>query len=516
VGDLNRVLPPLRDQKTDSKAQATQKFLKPMRLARSLGWHVEGHSPLGPDVTHAENFVRGAKHRINRKVPWIDKVNYRSFRSFVRLWLRRNLTPLDEDTDVSIEGWLEKTKYTLARKEELRKANLQEDRNMHLNKSFIKREFYPCPKHARLINSRSDRFKAKTGPTFHQIEDKVFDLPYFVKKIPVKDRSAYINNLLYRPGNRYMATDHTSFEAHIMPNIMRICEMQLYSYMTKKLKNRDEFLTLICDGLLDEQICVQNGKMYKGKVKTHARMSGDMCTSLGNGFTNLMVMFFIAYRKGWRECEGVVEGDDGLFRITGDTPTEDDFSEIGFTVKAEIHNRIGEAGFCQIYNSEDSLENLVQPQKLLLRSGWTMSPMLHGSEKIMASLSRSKAYSILAEAPTNPITASMAKWILRSTVGSNLRWDRNETWWADQCMSANMQDILRLSDKGPTIGQRRFVQWKWNIGVETQLRIERYFDNLDGIQPIRDPDVIEIVSDTWSIWSWTHMIEKCHKGESWG
>jgi hypothetical protein len=386
---------------------------------------------------------------------------------------------------------------------------------MYLNKSFIKREFYDEPKHARWINSRSDSFKALTGPIFHLIEKEVFKGRHFVKYIPVAERSHYVKNYLEKTGHLYMATDHTSFEAHIIPVIMKTIEMQVYAYMTKNLKDHGIFMKALLEGLVKKQHCFANNSCSQVKNQTFARMSGDMCTSLGNGLTNLLVMKFVASELKWAECEGVVEGDDGLFRVDGIVPTSEHFAALGFTIKADLTDRIGDAGFCQIYFSEDCSENIVNPGKIMLRGGWTMSSALHGGDKILRNLSRAKAFSILCEAPRNPITRSMARWILRSTEGEVLRFDETEKWWSEQCLSDGMLSRIKQSEDGPTPGMREFVSNKWNISVLDQLHIENYFDSLQGLQPIRDPVVKRVVSSQWTIWSWNHLVVKCHAGEPW-
>mgnify|MGYP003702193899 FL=1 len=100
----------------------------------------------------------------------------------MRLWLRKNLMPLKCDSDTTLEHWLEGTNYPEWRKKQLREASLKIfNKSDYNNKSFIKREFYPEPKHARWINSRSDKFKSMTGPIFHLIESETFKNSSFVK-----------------------------------------------------------------------------------------------------------------------------------------------------------------------------------------------------------------------------------------------------------------------------------------------------------------------------------------------
>jgi hypothetical protein len=141
-----------------------------VRVQRDMGPSVVGIAPLQPDFRDTETRVAGAYKRLCALPPRINRRVLRRFRSFVRIWLRKHLVPLKNDTDFSIESWLSETKYTESRKEELRRAYAahlgSKDRSC---KSFIKREDYPEPKHARWINSRSDAFKVFSGPYFHLV-----------------------------------------------------------------------------------------------------------------------------------------------------------------------------------------------------------------------------------------------------------------------------------------------------------------------------------------------------------
>lgn len=511
--DYSRYFPDLPNMKQGSTLGGRYIHNKRTVMARSLGFHIEGAAPLCPDIKDPETVCAGAQHRFMRDVPKLSRKIKRMFRNHVRKWLRKNLVPLDKDSDTSFETWLSHTDYPEWRKEELRRARFLKP--SYVNKSFIKREFYPVPKNARWINSRSDWFKAHSGPIFHLIEQILFKLPWFIKRIPVSERSRYIYNLLFQPGFQYLGTDHTSFEAHMTIEIMNICEKQLYTYMVRNLPEATEFNNLCNLGIFNKQKCVMRNANGVTISQTEARMSGDMCTSLGNGFTNLMVMTFVAHLKGWKECVGVVEGDDGLFRIAGDIPSSEDFEMVGFTIKSEISNELGNAGFCQLYYAEGEYENLVDPLKILLRAGWTMTSSLHSSPEKLEPLALAKAYSMVCEAPANPITGALALWLIRN-IKQTAKFDYfdSDRWWVEQCMKSNLDECIARALKGPTLSQRLFCQSKWNIAVSDQIEIENYFNNSNRIGPIRCPLIMKYMDD-WSICSWHNHVIECHKGNPW-
>jgi len=182
-----------------------EKFRDPIRprkpVAVSLGPHLDGISMPHPD-DDPNTAAAGVCARFGRAPPEPNKDKLERFGRFVADFISKNLTPLAPDTDVTFETWLEKTKYPRWRKRELERARVDilKNKKYYRCKSFIKDEFYPTFKHARGINSRTDEFKCAVGPWFKAIEEVVFKMDYFIKKIPVSKRAAFIYNKLYRNG----------------------------------------------------------------------------------------------------------------------------------------------------------------------------------------------------------------------------------------------------------------------------------------------------------------------------
>ncbi len=513
VDQLNTVLPKALPVKSNTVIAAQNTFEKRSTLAYSLGMHLEGFAPLGPDIRDAKNIVRGATHRFCREVP---KSKYdRQIRNFVRLWLRKNMQPLSVEADFSLETWLSETKYPAWRKEELR--NCEEPSNMFKNKSFIKSEFYPSPKHARWINSRTDFFKKITGPYFHAIEKEIFKREEFIKTVPVMDRSQYIFDKLYSPGASYLETDYTSFEASIVPSFQKICEFQLYSYMLRNCPNQREILDLIKKGLGSIQKCHMRHANGKAFASTVARMSGDMCTSLGNGFTNLMLIKFMAHIHNWKECDCVIEGDDGLVRINGRLPDENFFSDIGFIIKKNINSDLGNAGFCQISYAGQNYSNLVDPIKNIVHFGWSMSRLATGNRDLLRQLLLAKAFSLICETQHTPIISKLALKTIEILKGTEIRKDLftydPEQWWMEQVLDFNrVEECMRLARQGPSDEQRQFVADKWCVSVPDQLEAEKYIEKISDVQPLDIPCLYKYIS-YWHSWSWDTNVEKYSVGD---
>ena len=79
---------------------------------------------------------------------------------------------------------------------------------------------------------------------------------------------------------------------------------------------------------------------------TGTRMSGDICTSLGIGFSNLVMNLFVASKCG-ATIKGFVEGDDGIFVCPeGWTPNSFWIERLGFKIKMETHTDWTRASFC--------------------------------------------------------------------------------------------------------------------------------------------------------------------------
>lgn len=495
-------------------------------MARSLGTHVTGLAPCYPGLHDPLSNVYGAKQRFLRKLPQVKRSAVRRVRSFTRMLLRKHLKPLASDSltgDVLLdaEKWLETSHYPAWRKNQLLEAakSLVDEPLCKLDlrcASFVKTESYPRYKHVRWINSRSDRFKVFCGPFFHLVEKSVFKGPlskYFVKAVPVDKRPKVIKKRLYQPGCRYAATDFTAFEGSFGPDVVGAIEFQLYAYMAKDLPHKaalDKWLRLALTG---RQTCVVHGTNI---AKGFARMSGDMCTSLGNGFSNLVICMFVAGDQGWdlEKFAGIFEGDDGLLRLEGPVPPAQAFEDLGFSIKLDVHDDLGMAGFCQNYfDVEDANPtNLVDPLKYLAKVGWTTSEAKHGGPRVMRSLLRAKAYSLLFASAGSPVVDSLGAWLMRITEGAEVRFE--DGWWERE---KRLGFTGKLVKRPITFRSRLLVEQKFGVSVEEQFSMERYFDSLQSIHPIEDPLIIHKCTEAFPDWvtNWHLRTEKRCVGESW-
>lgn len=369
---------------------------------------VRGFAPICHDSHHPETLHAGLKKRLLREVPKLDMKELTSFMTFVEKFLERNVKPI---VPYTFEEWISAAPYTVERKTQLRVV--YEELNgsrpsfhdaSHVD-SFMKTEYYDEFKACRWINSRCDKFKVYSGRFFKAIEDEVFNLKWFIKHHPVPDRPKLIANLR-REGAHYFVTDYTAFESHFSPELMNACECKLYRHCLSGCEEDAEFICRVITG--KNRLRTRSGLRCTLRGR---RMSGDMCTSLGNGFTNLMLTLYVAYKEKM-DVDGFVEGDDGIFACSG-LLTEKMYHDLGFTIKiAEVEDpQVG--SFCgMVFSGEGNI--IRDPRHFLAGFGWTHS-FIHAGRKVMDSLLRAKALSTLYETPNCPIVAPMAHKALELT-----------------------------------------------------------------------------------------------------
>lgn len=439
----------------------------------------------------------GVRKRFAMEPPPIDPTYLREFGQFVDAWLPASgLQPLRPDSDTSLETWLDSTLYPAWRREELARTwqRCQEKGGIHADprymecKSFMKDENYPDYKQARGINARSDEFKCFSGPIFRLIEKEVFKLPYFIKKVSVADRPSYIVEKLRIEGATYVATDYTAFEALFRGGLMMQCEFKLYKYMSQFLPNGGAWYRTVTGVLAGINVC--HYKYFTVRLPA-TRMSGEMCTSLGNGFSNLMFMLFICHKVGCTNVMGVVEGDDGLFRMIGTPPTTEEFAKLGLVIKADVHHRLETASFCGLVFDVDDLVNVTNPLEVLAGFGWTRSRYARASNRTLIHLLRAKAYSLLYQYPGCPMLQSLGCCVLRNT--RNFGPIKNSLKVAMKTASTYERELFSQMDGRPLPlkpvpwNTRLLVETLYGVTVEHQRLFEAELDRKADLGPLFVP-----------------------------
>jgi len=434
--------------------------------------------------------VLGVFKRVAFRPPVPKKGRLEGLRTFVLKWCKRNIVPLPPDTDFSFESWIKNTPYPEARKIEL--TTVYNELLTHEFKFtpkcakvglFMKDEFYTEYKYPRGIYARKDEFKVLFGPFIKRIEQVVFKHPAFIKYVPVSERPNYISKRLNRVGANIFATDFSSFEAQFIAEVMYNCEDVMYEYMLSKTPWYERFRQL------KEFINGTNVIDYKYFTLwlEATRQSGEMNTSLGNGFSNLMFMLYICYMNGNKHVKGVVEGDDGAFSCTGIPPSVNFFAEFGLVIKAEVVRELSQASFCGIIYHPDDMVPLTDPRKVLASTGWFRGCKWRMRDSKLRAILRCKALSVFHQYNGCPILTEFALMLIRLTS----QYHSASLLWVDQghkdintyerenykkFLTTEMPPIKHVG-----IGSRHVVEDKFGIPVFYQYKLEEYFRSFDDL-----------------------------------
>lgn len=448
-------LRPIPESEVDSEVRIDTSMahnVKRSRMFSSLDaeFIVPEHAPMHPDAGDVQTTVEGAKKRFARTLPKAQDGLLARLALFTSRFCETFFKPLDDimPFDCRTEGVVAEpcgrcyccqSPLSQARLDEYRAAfaklhGAKPSRRLRRKiKSFTKSETYaPEVKYARWINSRSDAFKVYSGPFFKEVEKVVFSNPHFVKHVPVAERPALLE-AFFQTSRKYFITDYTAFESHMIKQLMESTELILYRYMGQKYP---DLVETICKTISGENRCRHRTGV---RVTCQARrMSGDMCTSLGNGFTNLMIALFVLWTEGqWnfddKGADVLVEGDDGMIAVDKSSKLDvSDFTKLGMTIKlfravspglglqfpehATRDNGSPQAGvaFCGLNVVDGHCLRDVRP--FMAKFAWALNES-GASPLRRAQLLVAKAMSTLAETPACPIISVIAQRVLTKYQG---------------------------------------------------------------------------------------------------
>jgi len=416
------------------------------------------------------------------------------FAHFVNAWLGSNLIPLEAGYDFSVESWIVKTNYSEKRKAALLLNYEDTFRQKYSDKikckSFIKDEFYDSVKYARTINSRSDWFKVHSGPLFKAIESVLFKRPEFIKYVPVKDRPEYMLNFFGKTSGNFSCSDFKSFEGSFVPKMIRACEAQLYDYMLAHNPVERAKMKTIVDVLCGRNVL--QFKNFRGQVRG-VRMSGEMCTSLGNGFTNLMLVKYFLDKTG-NEGVSIFEGDDGIHLTK--YPLKDPmsfFASLGFNLDFKIHDNIYESKFCG--QTFDHCKNVqIDCKKALINLCWIKGGYRNATKNKLLSLLKAKTMSLLFRAPNCPVVSSFASWVYRSIEGRYAINSFDSNWMRNDVKT--MLSNFKYEDININLDSRVLYEKVYGVSIELQLELENYFNSLQGLSLLSHPALNDLYGPT--------------------
>lgn len=434
----------------------------------------------------ASNFKRGLLKRCAHKEHPHVKPIRKEFIAFCRQYIKK-LPVLKEglDREFLLNDWLENSNYNGARKELLRKLNhayYDNDDNvlvgphavyrMYELNSFIKKEFYLEPKEARIINSRSDLFKSIVGPYIHALESIVYD-EHFIKHLTPKQVVARMKEVA-EGFDLFYETDYSSFEGSFDKELLCKVERRLLSRL---LYNYPEIRQVVMH-------CFDHPNVLRYKRRICAkfegsRMSGEMWTSMCNGFMNKMLVMFMAHKAN-ANVQFLVEGDDGFIA----TNKELDVSlveKIGFKLKFDVTSDHRKISFCSLRVCDNHL--VPDIKRTLSHYGSTCDDKVSNifeahSKKALRRQNeyrKAKALSLLTVSQGIPILQSVAVQQLRLCGTSRLNYDYVD-WW-----EKSFFDMSKLTVAPVSIKMRRYVEKVFHIPIATQLKIERELETSDSL-----------------------------------
>jgi hypothetical protein len=442
--------------------------------------------------------VQGLKKRLVHERTPPEKGILSRLAAYVQVWLRKFLRPLRADEIKTFAVWLEGVNQPETVKDEYRKAfeawNQGEVPGHKLNtkKCFVKNEFYDEAKYPRLIHSPTNYEKVLHGPLSNAIEAALFALPFFIKKVPRREWPSYIARMCAGDGLNSYASDYSTFEASFVPEIQQACELALVRYMLQDFLHEEGAADMAHGDKRNELISRQFLAWILGR-----RKSGQMTTSLFNGFTNFVVHSFVAEEENHcKYFSGVVEGDDGLFVFDGPQPTVEQFAALGFTIKLEPVQRFFEASFCGVVFHPDVGVTLGNPLRVLFSCSWAGKNYLRAGDKTLRNLGVVKGLSYLAQYPGCPVIHNIACWLLRvngferEKLDYYLSWyaqQRGVSWW-DREISAEIAgfDIEEAIRHPIEMGSRLVIEKVHRLPIAMQVIIESRLDAASGDVELED------------------------------
>lgn len=506
-------MPPIKKQVRFSRINPVDLRIRPV-VSVSMGCHIDGLGLPHADPYDPYTTLAGVCKRAATATPKPNSLLLQQLKTFVHGYVQKHFKPLPADVDLSFETWIEQTSYPLWRKEELRKvwssvSDPFENTKYVRNKCFMKDEKYTEIKYARGIYSRHDVLKCFFGPVFKAIETVVYKHWPFIKHVPVAERPNYILRKLGFKQGKIVATDYTAFESLFTKEIMEAVEFVLYEFMLQNVPNGLYYVQRMREVLAGINHC--EFKRFWFEVFA-TRMSGEMNTSLGNGFSNLMFMLFACHFFG-SKGSGVVEGDDGLFVISGPIPTSEFFKALGLNIKLEVHEELSTASFCGIVFDVIDRINIRDPMKVLLSFGWCNGQYVNAKDSKLKVLLRCKALSLIHQYPGCPIISELGFYALRMTSKVTV-FQMVKVVNTKLFDSYERSEMLRFIHTGipeqifPGIRSRMLMEKLYGVTCERQLMIEQMIKIKKDLRPFDSDLFYDYVHKDQILYSLIYLMEK--------
>lgn len=439
------------------------------------GPHLKGVHGSCVDIRSEANMIRGLCKRIASKQSY-DIQEIVRFKDFVIKFVREHYVPIPHvpmSHEFLDHAWLDGSKYNM---EEKTKFHAELDKYLHSGidinkilecKIFIKREITEEVKEPRIISSRTDTFKAVVAPYVKLIEDAIYD-EHFIKHCSPPEVQERIGRVL--SGYEYFyETDYSSFESSFSKPFIQACEYQLFKHM---LSNNPEIWRVVEKAMTGDNVlvCPDLWATLPG-----SRMSGEMWTSLANGFSNMMMIRYMAhllYKEKAFTYDFIVEGDDGLIGTTSEFDLSV-VSRLGFRLTLRKGSHINDLSFCgMILGPTGRL--YCNPERTLIKFGRTTDQRIISQrnnknfKKLLDTEMYTKALSMSVYGSNNPVINECVQTTLRNSETKRIDLSMLDYWETDILEVQNhWNGRVRPLDEH----DYQFAEAAFGIDVETLKKI---------------------------------------------
>jgi len=373
--------------------------------------------------------------------------------------------------------------------------------------AFTKDETYPIKdgktKFSRTINAYKDETKYFYGPTFQNIEKFIFSsehnpiiAKHFVKKVPVRDRPALIEDTFL--DREVCVADFSSFECHHRGIMARIIAKTIMHVAGDSLtpEVRQMFATHV---LLTNMIRFRTG--VSAEVE-QTLMSGAVWTSLSNCLLSHYIVSYLRLKNQhmlvpgkllhifYDEFVGFCEGDDSITLGGAYNPMLS--QALGISMKSVVHADCSTSEFCGILKPLGVDATLTDPVKVICNFfQLSMKDALRNNRKQKA-LMRAKAYSYYYQYATCPVIAHLAFAVLKKTAGclcdpSALSYVRKYVY-DEAADSDNPEPKFYKIPPNINMSTRVLFDQLYSWSVDEQLSFEasimRWADGSDEVPPL--------------------------------
>jgi len=465
----------------------------------SMGVHLENVALQQPDPTCSLSLATGAQARVCAVLPEPNKAKFELFKKWCYLFFKKNFEPLAPDTDIDPFRYLQSRPYSEKKKKQMwddwtKQDGVMKEKDWQFG-IFCKKENYVKYSHSRVINSPSDIAKLRFGPVIAKIEEVVYKKKWFIKKVPVPQRPAFLMKMKENLTEKIDMTDSdfSSFECSFTSYIKEGIEFVFLWHMIQHLPGAVQYMADFrrwCGGSMGTTLRNKNFRIHMADV---SRFSGELTTSLFNGLTNVCIHEYFAHITE-QFVEFIVEGDDCLALWSKIAPSVDYYRELGFDVTIGYHQGLETTSFCgQVFHMDD-LTVMTDPRYVLAGTGWLPYEYAYARKGLKMGLLRAKAFSVGYQYQATPILSAFANYLLRVTKSYDMRvaLDRLDSYKKEQLEEAMKHPLLL---REPRLGSRHLMQQLYGVDLMTQYKYEDYFNNCNELKPI--PNLFSNIEPSW-------------------